>query len=393
MEKYPFELLVIMFVAMLAPLIAGWNPKYKTPVIVLEVILGIFIGPHVFNLANLDGIVGTLSELGLAFLLFMVGFDIDLAKMRGKILSRAINAWLLSFAVAVVFMFFFSKIGLIVTPPLMAALALSTTGLSVLFPVMQDRNELNTDFGKNMMAVAAMGEFGPLLLVSLLIIPAGGTVTHALLIVGFILLTMFAAFIAIKTRPLRFIEIMAQTMQSSGQLPVRVCLLVQVLFVALAAKFGLNVVIGAFASGLIVGLACKGEGGQILRAKLDAIGYGFLIPIFFISVGMKFEVSALWSVPLAPLQILLLLGLMLVIRGVPVILYKNDMAIDDKMSFIFYSATGGLAIMLIITEIGVSSGLMPADRAAILISVGMISVLLFPVLASKMRSKQINLDS
>lgn len=393
MENFPSELLIIMFVAMLAPLIAEWNTKFRMPVIVVEIFLGILIGPHVFNLASLDSFINTLAQLGLAFLLFLVGLEIDIAKIRGKPLTLAITGWLLSFAVAVVLMVFFNAIGLIVTPPLIAAVALSTTALGVMIPILHDSNELHTDFGKYMVAVAAMGEFGPLLAISIMVIPEHGTVTHSLLMISFILVALLAAFVAIKARPSRVIELMARTMQSSGQLPVRVCLLVQVLFVALAAKFGLNIVIGAFVAGLVVGLANKGEGGEVLRQKLDAIGYGFLIPIFFIVVGMKFEISALWSVPLAPLQILLLLGLLLVIRGVPLLLYKQELSLDDKISFAFYSATSALPLILIISEIGVSSGLMPANRAAILVSAGMLSLLLFPVLATKMRGKLNNLNS
>jgi Kef-type K+ transport system membrane component KefB len=119
---------------------------------------------------------------------------------------------------------------------------------------------------------------------------------------------------------------------------------------------------------------------------LDAVGYGFLIPIFFITAGMKFEVSALWSAPLAPIQISLLLGLLVLVRGVPVFLYKKELAPDEKLPFAFYSATG-LPLILIISEIGVSSGVMPTDRAAILVCAGMLSVLLFPILAVRLRGK------
>lgn len=386
MEHYPSELLLIIFVAMLAPLLAEWSAKFRQPVVAIEVILGIVIGPHVLNLAKLDATINTLGELGLAFLLFMVGLEIDLEKIRGKPLSLAMTGWMLSFIVAIICMLFFSKIGFIETPPLLAAVALSTTALGVLLPILRDRNELDTEFGKYMIAVAAMGEFGPLLAISLLVIPTHDTFLHSLFMVTFIFIALVAANIALSARPSRLLELMAQTMQSSGQLPVRICLLVQVLFVALAAKFGLNIVMGAFTAGLVVGLVSKGESGALLRHKLDAIGYGFLIPIFFIVVGMKFDLNGLWSVPLAPLQIILLLGLMLLIRGVPVLLYKKELSSEEKVSFAFYSATG-LPLILIISEIGVSVGLMPADRAAILVSAGMISVLLFPVLAVKLRTK------
>jgi Kef-type K+ transport system membrane component KefB len=386
MEAYPSELLLIAFVAMLAPLLAELPSGFRLPVVVLEVILGILIGPHVFHLASPDGMIGTLGELGLTFLLFMVGLEIDFDKIRGRPLSLAVGGWFLSFFVALVCMFFFSVIGLIQSPPLLAAVALSTTALGVLAPILRDRGELNTDFGIYMVAAAAAGEFGPLVVISMLLIPTHSTFVHALFMVTFIIIAFVAANIALNTRASPLLDILTRTMQSSGQLPVRICILLQILFVALAAKFGLNIVMGAFAAGIVVKLAIKGKEGELLRHKLDAIGYGFLIPIFFIVAGMKFEISALWSAPLAPIQVMLLLGLMLLVRGVPLLLYKKELTPEEQLPFAFYSATG-LPLIIVISEIGVSSGLMPPDRASILVSAGMISVLLFPVLAVKLRGK------
>ena len=386
MEAYPSELLLIAFVAMLAPLLAELPSGFRIPVVVLEVILGILIGPHVFHLASPVGMIGTLGELGLTFLLFMVGLEIDFDKIRGRPLSLAVGGWFLSFFVALACMSFFNFIGLIQTPPLLAAVALSTTALGVLAPILRDRGELNTDFGTYMVAAAAAGEFGPLLIISMLLIPTHSTFVHTLFMVTFIIIAFVAANIALNTRSSRLLDMLTRTMQSSGQLPVRLCILLQILFVALAAKFGLNIVMGAFTAGIVVGLAIKGKEGELLRHKLDAIGYGFLIPIFFIVAGMKFEVSALWSAPLAPIQVVLLLGLMLLVRGVPLFLYKKELTPEEQLPFAFYSATG-LPLIIIISEIGVSSGLMPPDRASILVSAGMISVLLFPILAVKLRGK------
>ncbi len=386
MESYPSELLLIAFVAMLAPLLTELPRGFRIPVVVIEVILGILIGPHVFNLASPDGMIGTLGELGLTFLLFMVGLEIDFDKVRGRPLTLAVGGWCLSLFVALICMFFFNAIGLIQTPPLLAAIALSTTALGVLAPILRDQGELNTKFGTYMVAAAAAGEFGPLVVISMLLIPTHSTVVHTLFMVSFIIIAFVAANIAINARSSRLIEILKQTMQSSGQLPVRICILLQILFVALAAKFGLNIVMGAFTAGIVVSLAIKGAGGELLRHKLDAIGYGFLIPIFFIIAGMKFEVSALWSAPLAPIQVTLLLGLLVLVRGIPVFLYKKELAPDEKLPFAFYSATG-LPLILIISEIGVSSGVMPPDRAAILVCAGMLSVLLFPILAVRLRGK------
>jgi Kef-type K+ transport system membrane component KefB len=386
MESFPSELLLITFVAMLAPLLAELPRNFRLPVVVLEVILGILIGPNGLHLANPGGMTGTLGELGLAFLLFMVGLEIDFDKIRGKPLSLALGGWLLSFFVAMICMFFFNVIGLIQAPPLLAAVALSTTALGVLAPILRDRGELDSDFGTYMVAAAVAGEFAPLMIISLLLIPTHDTFLHGLFMVTFIIIALAAANVALNARPSRLIEIMSRTMQSSGQLPVRICILLQILFVALAAKFGLNIVMGAFAAGMVAGLAIKGKEGELLLQKLDAIGYGFLIPVFFIVAGMKFDVSALWSAPLAPLQMALLLGLLVLIRGVPVFLYKKELTDEEKLPFALYSATG-LPLILIISEIGVSSGLMQPDKAAILVGAGMLSVLLFPILAVKLRAK------
>jgi len=386
MESYPSELLLIAFVAMLAPLLTELPKGFRIPVVVLEIILGILIGPQAFNLATPDGMIGTLGELGLTFLLFMVGLEIDFDKIRGRPLSLAVGGWFLSLAVALLCMFFFSAIGLIQTPPLLAAIALSTTAVGILAPILKDRGELNTDFGKYLVAAAAVGEFGPLVIISMLLIPSHSTFVHTLFILTFVSIAFVAANIALNARPSKLIELLKKTMQSSGQLPVRICILLQILFVALAAKFGLNIVMGAFTAGIVVSLAIKGTDGELLRHKLDAIGYGFLIPIFFIVAGMKFEVSALWSAPLAPIQVMLLLLLLVLVRGVPVLLYKKELTPDEKLPFAFYSATG-LPLIVIISEIGVSSGVMPPDRAAILVCAGMLSVLLFPILAVRLRGK------
>lgn len=384
METNHSEFFLIAFVAVLAPLLAELPSRFRLPVVVVELLLGIFIGPHIFNLADPDGLVGMLGDLGLTFLLFMVGLEINLGEIQGRPLALAVGGWFLSFLVAMICMFVFHAIGLIQTPPILAAVALSTTALGILAPILRDEGVLDSDFGKLILPAAAMGEFGPLMVISLLLIPAHGTVVHSLFILAFIAAAFLAAYTAIQVRSSTWVEMLAHTMQSTGQLPVRICIALLALLVALAARFGLNIVIGAFAAGMVVGLASKGEGGALLRQKLDAIGFGFLIPIFFIVAGMRFDVGALWGSPLAPVQVIILLGLLVLVRGAPVLLYKQELAREERLPFALYSATG-LPLIVIITEIGVSAGLVAPDRAAVLVSAGMISVFLFPMLAARAR--------
>lgn len=388
METYPSELLPIAFVAMLAPLLVELPRHFRLPVVVLEIFLGMIIGPQVLNLSFPGGMIATLGNLGLAFLLFMVGLEIDFERIRGRPLTLAAGGWFLSLFLAMIFMFLFNQIGLIDSPPLLAAVALSTTALGILTPILRDRKELDSTFGTYLIAAAAVGEFGPIMVISLLVIPSHGTVLHTFFILSFIAMALGAAFLALNARSMGWLEIIGRSMKSSGQLAVRVCILLQILLVAMAAKFGLNIVLGAFASGMVVRLAIQGKEGELLRHKLDAIGFGFLIPIFFIIAGMKFDFSALWSTPMAPVQVALLLGLLLLVRGAPILLYKKELTPEEKIPFAFYSATG-LPMIVIISEIGVASGLMPSDRASILVSAGMISVLLFPILAARLRGKYV----
>jgi Kef-type K+ transport system membrane component KefB len=232
-----------------------------------------------------------------------------------------------------------------------------------------------------------MGEFGPLVAIALLLFPTHGTVVHSLLMVAFLALAFGAAYLAMHMDSLGVLDWLAKTLQTSGQLPVRLCIALQILLAALASYFGLNVVMGAFAAGMVVGLVSRNEAGLRLREKLDAIGYGFLIPIFFLVAGMRFDLSALWSSPLVPIQIILFLGLFVVARGVPVWLYGKELSAEERLPFALYSATG-LPLIVIITELGVAHGLMAPGRAAALVSAGMISVLLFPQWAAKARGNR-----
>lgn len=385
METFHTELIIVAVAVALAPALAELPSAVRIPVVVLEILLGILIGPHVLELADPEGVIAPLSSLGLTFLLFLVGLEIDIGEIQGRPMLLAINGWLLSFSLAMGCTLLLHAVGLIHAPPVLAAVALSTTALGIVIPILKDKGTLDSNFGKYMLAAAAMGEFGPLVVISLILIPSHSTVVHSLFIVGFTVVAFLAAYVALVVRSSALIERLAHTMQSSGQLPVRLCIVLQALLVALAEKFGLNIVIGAFAAGMVVGLATKGEKGEILRQKLDAVGFGFLIPIFFITVGMRFDVSALWSGPLAPIQIIILLCLFVLIRGIPVLLYRNDLDRHEKLAFTFYSATG-LPLIVVISELGLSSGVLSSDRAAVLVSAAMISVLLFPLLADRWRS-------
>jgi len=358
----------------------------------MEILLGMAIGPQILNLASSDGLISMLGELGLSFLLFMVGIEIDLEQFRGKLLTLAVGGWMLSFLLAMVSTLFLHSIGLIHVPPVLAAVAVSTTALGIVAPILRDNGNIDADFGKLLLSAAAMGEFGPMLVISFALIPTHSTVWHTLFMLAFLGITFLVVDMAIRVRSSPWMNLVSETMRTSGHLPVRICIAVQALLVALATKFGINVVIGAFAAGLVVNLCTEDEDTADLRHNLNAIGYGFLIPFFFISAGMRFDISALWSTPLVPIQIIALLVLLVAVRGAPIMLYGKLLTPSQKLPFALYSATG-LPLIVIISEIGVSSGLMSADKGTVLVSAGMISVMLFPVLAQKFINETMTVEN
>lgn len=380
MEQNYSQLTLIAAIALVAPLVSGLPSRFKIPVVVVEILLGILIGPHVLKLAEPVGLVNELSELGLTFLLFMVGYEINLDTLKGDSLKKAGLGWGVSFGLGLVLMTLFHAVGFISAPPVMAAVALSTTALGILVPILRDEDDLDSPFGNLFLPVATLGEIGPLMVISVLLIPTHTTVLHTLFIVAFILISLMAAFGAHHAGIRALGQRLEISLPQSGEFQVRLCILIQAIFVMLAANFGLNVVIGAFAAGLIMGLQTRNHSHTELGEKLHGIGYGFLIPFFFIVAGMRFDPSLLAGSPVAVFQVLGLLVLLLIIRGAPVFLYQDALNFKEKLRFTLYSATG-LPIIVIVTEIGIASGLMLPERAAALLCAGMLSVMVFPILA------------
>lgn len=374
------QLAIIAAAALAAPLLAGLPKRFRLPVVVVELLLGVILGPHLLHLAEPAGLIDGLGELGLTFLLFMVGFEIDAGILKGSALNKAVTGWILSFLLGLTLMALFSSTGLISAPPLLAAVGLSTTALGILVPVLADEQELESEFGHWFLPAAAMGEFGPLMVISLLLIPSHSPVLNSLFIVFFTALAFLTAFGANHARTRSFGERISAILPESGEFQVRLCILIQALFIALAAQLGLNVVIGAFAAGLIVGTATRNKNNAVLKEKLHGIGYGFLIPFFFIVAGMRIDPSQVLSSPITMFQVAGLLILLLIIRGVPVFLYRDELSLNDKLRFTLYSATG-LPIIVITTEIGIETGLMLPERATALLIAGMLSVVLFPLAA------------
>jgi Kef-type K+ transport system membrane component KefB len=379
-------LLVVLCIAVLAPVLADLVPRIRLPVVVLEISLGILVGPQVLAWAQPGPIVTELGRFGMLSLFFLAGMELDLRAIRGRPLVTASVGWGLSVGIALGFGWALRAAGMVVSD-LVFGLALTTTALGALIPILRDAGEGGTKFGTFVVAAGAAGEFGPIVLISLLLTTeeqGSARWTSGLLLITFTAIAVTAAIIAARARPLYLVGVLQRKLHTSAQLPVRVAVLLLAAAVILLHRFGLDAVLGAIAAGVVVSLTCQGHYGESVRHKLEAIGFGFFVPIFFVVSGIKFDLRALTQSGTVLLRVPLLLLLMLIARGVPVVLCRRDLPRGDLVPLALLSATA-LPLIVAITEVGVETGRMKPESAAALVGAGMVSMLLFPLLALSLR--------
>jgi len=370
----------ILLCAVLAPLLAEIPLRFKVPVVVIEVVLGILIGPHVFDLVQFEGFVPVMFTLGMALTLFMAGMELDFGQIRGQPLALASLGWILSVVLG-----FISVAILHVIPqehaPMMVTLALCTTGLGVLLPVFRDGGGLETPFGRLVMAAGTLGELGPIVVMSLLLSTRYSTWQEAGFLAVFLAIVGMAIAIGMGVRTPRLLALLSRHMHASTQLPVRISFLMLAALFALAKDFGFESIFGAFAAGMIVGQATRGRDGKPLREKIEGVAFGWFYPFFFVGIGIKFDATALVQDLATMLLVPTFAFLFLFARGVPVLLYRRAMTPAQRLPFVLASAVPSLSIIVVITEIGTAAKKMTTDIAAALVGAALLSIMVYPTIA------------
>ncbi len=371
---------VVMLVAATAPLLAELPKQLRVPVVVLEVLLGMAVGPHGLGWLAPGHFMDKMSQIGMGALLFMAGMEIDFSRIRGRPLVLGLGGWALSLvlglaAVAVLHLLHG------VHAPLMVTLALATTGLGVLLPVLRDGGQLDSAYGRLLLAAGTVGELGPIVLVSLLLSQRYGSVQEFGLLLLFLLLMAGAAAVGMGVRPPRVLALLSRTMHASTQLPVRLALVIVAAAGVISETMGFERILGAFAAGMIVGLSTRGPDGEPLRIKLDAVCFGLLVPFFFVGTGMRFDLPALLrdlpSMLLPPALMLVMLG----VRGAPVWLYRRDLPPGQRLPFALSSSVASLGLVVVIAEIGVRTHAMSGELSRALVAAALLSTLVFPTAA------------
>jgi Kef-type K+ transport system membrane component KefB len=372
-------LVIIGTVAVLAPIIADIPRRARIATVVVEIVLGIVIGPQVLDIAEPDPFVDFLANLGLGTLFFLAGREIDLRRIAGAPLRLAGAGWVIGLVLGVAIGFGLEAAG-VVSDPEVVGIALATTALGVLVPVLRDAGLSATRFGTVVLAVGAIGELGPIVILSVFL-ATDNDVASATLLFVFTAAAVVTALLAVNVRPRRIARLIEETMHASGQLAVRICMLLLLALVFLAVELGQDLILGAFAAGLILGYATRDAPGlEDLWTKLDAIGYGLLIPFFFIRSGMTFDLDGLLESPQSLAELPLFLALFLVVRGLPTFLSRREIP-PGTLAPLALMAASALPLVVAITDVGVQTGRMASDTAASMVGAAMLSVLIYPALA------------
>ncbi|HEX5893299.1 MAG TPA: cation:proton antiporter [Solirubrobacterales bacterium] len=377
------SLLVIVGIAALAGLFTMLlAPRLTIPVVVVELLLGIVIGPQVADIAQVDPTTEFLGNLGLGMLFFFAGYEIDFDRIRGRPLRLAGIGWALSLLLAYSIGGALAAAGVIVSY-LYTGSALATTAIGTLIPILRDAGETRTRFGTYLLGAGAAGEFGPILLVTL-ILSTTNPLHEALILVLFVALAVVTGILTVRSA-WRGWPLVERTFETSSQLAVRLAVVLVFGLVALAAELGLDLLLGGFVAGMITRVALRGREVGVFDSKLTAVGYGLLIPFFFIVSGMEFDLDALTGSAETALEVPLFLALFLVVRGVPaLLLYRTALASRERAALAFFCATE-LPLVVAITTVAIDTGHMHSGTAASLVGAAILSTLIYPLVGLRLR--------
>ncbi|MET0735931.1 MAG: cation:proton antiporter [Microbacterium sp.] len=379
-------LLVIPLLAVLAPLLARALGRWvRVPIVVFELLLGIAVGPSLLGWAQPSEFVDTLSQFGLAMLFFVAGSEIEFAVFRGRTGRNAAVGWLISIVAGI-------AIGWLIAPgeaAVIIGIALCSTALGTLLPILRDAGELRTPFGRSVGAIGAMGEFGPLIAISIFL---GGRQPglSTIVLAAFALVAGLAIWLAFKVPQGAMHRVVNSTLHTSGQFAIRVLFLILAALVALSIVLDLDLLLGAFAAGVIWRLIMRDAAEsdrEVVESKIEGVAFGFLVPIFFIYTGVTFDLESLLETPVLFLLVPVTVVGLLVVRGLPSTLSAPPGSSGrDRIAVGLLGATA-LPIIVAVTAIGVNEGVITSGAASVLVGAGMLSVLVLPIVAMSLRRR------
>jgi Kef-type K+ transport system membrane component KefB len=376
-----FDLVAVALVAALTPIVVALLPGPRIPQVVVFLIGGIVIGPHVLGLADVASIQ-LLANIGLGFLFLLAGYELDPRLLRTEPGRLAMTGWLISAVAAVGVAAGLTAAGYI-KDYVPVGLALTTTALGTLLPILRDNGMLGGQFGRYVFAAGAVGELFPILIIAVFLTKRGHFIALAsVALVGLLAIALSVVPWLARSGAVR--RIIREGQDATGQVTLRWAVVLLFLLLAVASKFGLDVVLGAMLAGIVLRIWARrlSMDTASLERKFDTVGYGIFIPIFFISSGMTIDLKAIGQ---DPLRLVLILAMLLVIRGLPsMLVYRRVLPPRQRVEMTFITATS-LPLLIALAEIGEQDGVMIPATAAALVGAGVLSVLIFPLVAVGLR--------
>ena len=377
------SLLIVVATAFAAPFVLGLAPSLRLPAVVLEIVAGIVIGPSVLGWVSIDDSIRVLATIGLTFLLFLAGLEIDFRELKGRAVRLTGIGFLLSFGIAIGLAFVLKGAGL-VERPLFVAIVLTATSLGIVVPVLKDSNEISSSFGQLVVAAATIADFAAIILLSLFFSrEATGIGTQLVLLGGLALFAVAVTlFLAGAERSMSISSLFRRLQDTTAQIRVRGAFVLLVGLAAVAEHLGLEVILGAFIAGAVLTLidTDRAMTHPQFRLKLEAAGYGIFIPIFFVASGVGFDLDALTESASTLVLVPVFLAVLLAVRGLPALLYRGSIG-GRRTAVAALLQSTSLPFIVAAAQIGMELGTISAATGAALVGAGILSVLLFPLAA------------
>ncbi len=380
------SLAIIALVAAAAPVIARLIPRRPVPETVLLLIGGAVLGPSLLNVIWLDESVLLLSDLGCAMLFLLAGYEINPKTITGREGKRGLATWAVTLALAFGAVHVFTGVSARGLDGLAVTIALTTTAIGALMPILKERGLMETRIGESILAYGTWGELGPVLAMALLL-STRATWATVVILVAFVLIAVLVARFGHQASSSNGLlaRVLFEGRQTTSQTFVRVTMLLLIVLVAISSLFDLDIVLGAFAAGFILRYVIP-EGDEMLEHKLDAIGYGFLIPLFFVISGVKIDLTAVAE---QPGLLVLFIVMLVLIRAVPIFVSMardkdpevKKLGARNHATVAIYCTTA-LPLIVAVTSVAVAAGAMDASTASVFVSAGALTVLVMPLLAS-----------
>ncbi|HEX2176099.1 MAG TPA: cation:proton antiporter [Nocardioidaceae bacterium] len=373
-------LLAVCAVAALAPLVAVLLPGPRIAQVVILLVGGVAIGPQGLGVApSIE--IELISNVGVGFLFLLAGYELDPALLRQRPGRLAILAWLASVLLAVAAVTLLEVAGIVRTF-VPVAIALTTTALGTLLPILRDNDMLGGAFGRYIMAGGAVGEMFPILAIAVFL----SANSQYVALLALVAIAALAAALMLLSRGIRgraLERMVIAGADTTAQSTLRWTIVLLLALLVATGEFGVDAVLGAFLAGAVL-RRWVGEGAASLGAKLDAVGYGFFIPVFFVYSGMNLHLASILD---APSRLAIFLGLLVLARAVPVyVVHRRALDPVPRLQLALCSATT-LPLLVALAEIGRRNGSMLAENAAALVGAGVLSVLLFPTIAVALQAR------